>query len=325
MCNLTNPAFTDEDKARDFLESSRWPDGAVCPHCNQRENVKPLPPEAMMSKPSKKNPQPKPTKGWYHCSACRGKFTVAVGTLYERSHIPLHKWLLATHLITSSKKGISAHQLHRMLGVTYKSAWFMAHRIREGMKETGVTGGDMGGQNEAVEVDETYVGGKAKNAKRGKPEPQKQAVVSLVEREGRVRSFHVPAVTASNLRPILTAHINAKSVLMTDESTVYRAKGIRKGFANHLSVNHSQDEYVRLGGYVHTNSVEGYFSILKRGITGVFHHVSEQHLGRYLVEFDFRYNNRIALGVDDQSRFEKAVKGIEGKRLTYRRTDEARA
>jgi transposase-like protein len=305
MCDISNPIFHNETKARRFLEAQRWADGVFCPYCGQFDTVRQLAGKYKNT-------------GWHHCNDCRKKFTVRVGTLYERSHIPLHKWLLATHLMCSSKKGISAHQLHRMLGITYKSAWFMAHRIREGMRE-GKPEGGLGGQNKVVEVDETYVGGKAKNAKRGAPIPEKEPVITLLERDGQVRSFHVMSVNGATLGPILRTQIDRKSYLMTDESRVYM--GIGKEYAGHGSVNHSIDEYVR-GGFWHTNTVEGYFSIFKRGIYGVFQHVSQQHLKRYLAEFDFRYNYRIKLGYNDADRMLVALKGIEGKRLTYRRTYE---
>ena len=303
MTDLTNPIFTNEDKARAYLEAQRWPDGAYCPFCGQFDAVKKLGGKSM-------------GKGWYHCKDCRKKFTVRVGTLYERSHIPLHKWLLATHLMCASKKGMSAHQLHRMLGITYKSAWFMAHRIREGMRD--IKPDPVGGQNKVIEADETWVGGKSKN-RAFKPPPPKEAVFSLVEREGKVRSFHVPAVSAKTLRPILVSHADRKSYLMTDESGVYTKAG--REYSGHGTVNHSINEYVR-GGFWHTNTVENYFSIFKRGINGVYHHVSQQHLKRYLCEFDFRYNERSGLGTNDAARAEKAIKGIVGKRLTYRRPDE---
>jgi hypothetical protein len=232
----------------------------------------------------------------------------------ERSHIPLTKWVLGFHLMAASKKGISAHQLHRMLGIQYKSAWFMAMRIREAMREIVPNeNGPLGGKNKVVEVDETYVGGKARNQK-GKV-PPKEAVVPLVEREGRVSSHHVPEVNAKTLRPILVSHIDRKSYLMTDESLVYPTVG--REFSGHGTVNHSIEEYVR-GTFWHTNTIESYFAILKRGIVGTFHHVSQYHLKRYLGEFDFRYNERIALGVDDTERATKAIKGASGKRLTYR-------
>ncbi len=298
MTNITHSMFRDENKARAYLEAQRWPDGPYCPYCGQYDTVKALPPKGSLG------------KGWYHCRECRKKFTVRVGTLYERSHVPLHKWLLATHLLVSSKKGMSAHQLHRMLGVTYKTAWFMAHRIREGMRET--DRGPLGGANKVVEADESFVGGKARNRKN--KVPKKEAVFALVERDGKVRSFHVPAVNAKTLRPILVTQIDRKSYLMTDEAGTYVAVG--REFAGHGTVNHSIEEYVR-GGFWHTNTMENYFSIMKRGINGVYHHVSQKHLKRYLGEFDFRYNER---DVDDSARAAKALKGIVGKRLTYRRT-----
>ena len=257
--------------------------------------------------------------GVYKCYACRKPFTVKVGTIFEASHVKLHVWLQAMFLLCSSKKGISSNQLHRTLGVTLKTAWFMSHRIREAMREGKLPGG-MGGEGKFVEADETYIGGKAKNRAYKEP-PPKEAVISLVERKGRVASFHVPNVTAANLKPILVEQISPKSHLRTDESGVYWSVG--EGFAIHHTVNHSADEYVR--GDAYTNTVEGYFSILKRGIVGVYHHVSEEHLKRYLAEFDFRYNERIALGVDDVERTSRALRGIVGKRLTYRTTDRARA
>ena len=303
MVNLTNPIFSDENKAREFLEAQRWPDGPVCPFCGQFETVKTTAAKSM-------------GPGWYHCADCRKKFTVRVGTLYERSHIPLHKWLLATHLLASSKKGMSAHQLHRMLGITYKSAWFMAHRIREGMYAP-IPEGGMGGPGKVIEADETFIGGKAKNRAYG-PVPAKAAVVSLVERGGSVRSRHVADVSAKTLRTVIVTQANRKSALMTDEAHTYTKVGDE--FASHSTVNHSVDQYVAMGGYAHTNTAEGYFSILKRGIYGVYHHVSEAHLQAYLTEFDFRYSNR---KIDDATRAALALKGIGGKRLTYRRTDKA--
>jgi transposase-like protein len=252
--------------------------------------------------------------GLYYCNACKGQFTVTVGTVCERSKIPLRKWVLAMHLLCASKKGMSSHQLHRMLGVTYKTAWFMGHRIREAMREptTREGGPALGGANKVVEADETFVGGKARNRKRAAPIPNKEPVLSLVERDGRVRSFHLPEVTAKTLRPILVTQIDRKSFLMTDEAGAYKEVG--REFAGHGAVNHSIEEYVR-GGFYHTNTCENYFSLLKRGIIGVYHHVSQQHLKRYVGEFDFRYNSRMALGVDDFARADRALKGIEGKRL----------
>ena len=302
---LNRLEFTDETKAREWLESQLWPEGPICPHCGTIDNA-----TAIHTRP-----------GWYQCNdpECRSQFTVTVGTLFERSHIPLNKWLMAAFLLCASKKGISTHQMHRMIGVSYKSTWFMMHRLREAMRE-GRFSGPLGGQNKVVEADETYVGGKAKNRK-GKV-PPKEAVFALVEREGKVRSHHVPAVNAKTLRPILVSQISRKSYLMTDESPIYPKIGDE--FAGHGTVNHSIEEYVR-GGFWHTNTVENYFSILKRGITGTYHHVSQKHLKRYLGEFDFRYNERMALNVTDAERATKALKGIVGKRLTYRQTNSGAA
>jgi transposase-like protein len=307
-CDLTNPIFTDEDGARKHFESLRWPDGPVCPFCGTVNEATEL--------------QGKSTRpGLYKCRPCQKPFTATMGTLYERSHIPLNKWLLATHLMTASKKGMSAHQLWRMLGFgSYRTAWFMAHRIREGMRELfPEESGPLGGEGKTVEMDETFVGGIEKNKHRSKRkhagtgDAGKEAVYSLVERKGRVRSHHVPAVTSKNLAPILEAHLHGATVVYTDEGAT--SKSLGRLFEKHDSVNHSIGEYVR--GDVHTNTIEGYFSILKRGINGVYHHVSQQHLKRYLAEFDYRYNERIALGVNDAERARKAVAGIVGKRLTY--------
>jgi len=280
-----------------------WPNGPVCPHCGVIGNATEL-----------KGESTRP--GLYKCKDCRKPFTATIGTLYERSHIPLHKWLLATHLMCASKKGMSAHQLWRMLGFgSYKTAWFMCHRIREGMRESKLPG-SMGGDGKFVEADETFVGGRAKNRAFKAPAP-KEAVMALVERGGKVRSYHLPEVTATTLKPIIVDAIAKDSHFRTDESGVYWKIG--EEFASHKTVIHSIGEYVR--GDAHTNTVEGYFSIFKRGIYGVYHHVSQEHLKRYLCEFDFRYNCRIALGFDDTARAELAIKGIAGKRLTYRRTD----
>lgn len=296
--NLTDPVFHDEAAAREHLERIRWPNGSVCPHCGAAGSATRM--EGKSHRP-----------GLLQCNSCREPFSVTIGTVMERSHIPLAKWVLGFHLMAASKKGMSAHQLGRMLGLTYKSAWFMAHRIREAMGEK--NSGPLGGEGKIVEADETYVGGKAKN-RAFKPPPKKVAVVSLVERKGEVRSLHVPNVTAATLRPILVKMASRDSKLMTDESTVYLTTGAE--FKGHETVNHSVKEYVR--GDAHTNTVEGYFSIFKRGIYGVYHHVSEAHLHRYLAEFDFRYNNRSKLGVEDADRATVALRGAEGKRLLYR-------
>ena len=298
MSDLQNPIFQDDEKAREWLESQLWPEGPICPHCGSTEAT------------SLRGKAHRP--GLYQCNACREQFTVTVGTLFERSKIGLSKWLLATYLLCASKKGMSTRQLSRMLGISVKSTWFMTHRIREAMRE-GKFGGPLGGENKVVEADETFVGGKAKNAKKGAPIPEKEPVVALVERDGLVRSFHVAAVSRNNLQPILNEQIDKASYFMTDDAPVYPAIG--RAFAGHGTVNHSIKEYVR-GAFWHTNTVEGYFSILKRGITGNYQWVSAKHLKRYLGEFNFRYNTRDA---SDMERTAFAANGIKNKRLTYRR------
>ena len=296
--NLRHPIFNNEDAAREHLESILWPRGPVCPRCGVTED--------RITKLQGKSTRP----GVYKCKDCRKPFSVTVGTVMERSHIPLTKWVLAAQLMASSKKGMSAHQLHRMLGTTYETAWFLAHRLRECM--TNKTPSPIGGVNKVVEADESYVGGKARNKAFGPP-PKKRAVFTLVEREGEARSKHVANVTAETLRPIMVTTASRKSHLMTDESAVYLKIGDE--FAGHSTVNHSADEYVRKGGFVHSNTVESYFAILKRGVYGTFHSISEAHLPRYLAEFDFRYNHR---GVSDVERAEATLKGAAGKRLAYR-------
>jgi transposase-like protein len=312
---LENPIFKDAAKARAYLEKLLWADGRVCGYCGAVDESTELP-----SRP-----------GFYQCNACRKQFTVMVGTVFERSHIPLNKWLLASFLLCASKKGVSAHQMHRMLGITYKSAWFMMHRLREAMKPSGKPA-SMGGHGRVIEADETYLG--KREGKQSKPDsfvngfgwvkhPRRETqrkIVALVERGGPARSFVVDSVNKETVTKILFTNADRASVLNTDEAAVYQAPGAN--YADHQAVNHGNDEYVR--GRTHTNTVEGYFSIFKRGMKGVYQHCSEAHLHRYLAEFDFRYSNRAALDIDDNARTAKSLKGIVGKRLTYRRTNEAR-
>jgi transposase-like protein len=312
---LHNPIFADATKARNWLENLLWADGRTCGYCGVVDESTGLP-----TRP-----------GYYQCNACRKQFTVMVGTVFERSHIPLNKWLMAAFLLCASKKGISAHQMHRMLGITYKSAWFMMHRLREAMAPSGKPG-PMGGEGKVVEADETYLG--KRDGKKGKPDTfvsgfgwmshpridNQRKIVALVERGGPARSFVVNRVNKKTVSKILFTNADRKSTLMTDEAAFYKAPGAH--FADHQSVNHSEYEYAR--GNATTNTVEGFFSIFKRGMKGVYQHCSEAHLHRYLAEFDFRYSNRAALEIDDQDRAKKALKGITGKRLTYRRTNEAR-
>lgn len=288
---LNNPIFNDEDQARKFLEKTRWPDGPVCPHCGVID-------EAHQLKGKAHRP------GLYQCKACRKQFSVTVGTIFERSKVPLHKWLLATHLMTSSKKGYSAHQLHRNIGVTYKTAWFMAHRIREAMREPNRDDKMGGGDSGHIEADETFWGPNKKTKAR-------MSILTLVERDGAARSFHVADVKANTLKPVLKKHLHWDTTLYTDGALMYR----HAGFKNHEWVDHSMGEYVR--GGVHTNSVEGYFGIMKRGLRGIYQHVSEKHLKRYLAEYDFRYTYRIKTGYGDLDRTRMAILGAQGKRLTY--------
>ncbi len=314
--NLTAPKFHDETAARAHLEEVRWPNGANCPHCGS-VNVLRMKGQAHRV-------------GAWNCRDCRKQFSVTVGSVFERSHVPLHKWVLATHLLTSSKKGMSSHQLSRMLGVTYKTAWFMSHRIREAM--TPVVATPIGGTGKIVEADEMYHGrretpvvspqrGERPFSKQGKGGyREKRVVLGLVERGGQARAVHVlERVTASNVRAVVVKLADRQSRLHTDESRLYPAMG--REFAQHETVNHSSYEYAR--GDVTTNSVEGFFGIIKRGMTGIYQHCGEQHFQRYLNEFAFRYNHRSKLGVNDSERCLIALRGIAGKRLTYRRASEA--
>lgn len=317
MTDLQNPIFHDEDKAREALEAVRWPNGPVCPHCG---NVRPDTMPVVIGKKQSHR------AGLRYCNECKGTFTVTVGTVFERSKIPLSKWWLATHLMGASKKGMSAHQLHRMLGVTYKTAWFMAHRIREAMKEDVKSSGPLGGEGKIVQADETYIGKRdvpyVSPQRKGQPYTkkgkgggaQKRTVIGLVEKGGNARMFHVQHATKATVRDVLVRNVDRKSDLHTDESRLYTTTGWE--YASHETVNHSAGEYVR--GMVTTNHIENVFSVFKRGMIGIYQHCGEAHLHRYLAEFDFRYNRRTALGFTDKQRVNEIMEGIEGKRLTYR-------
>ncbi len=312
--DLSAPHFHDDAKAREHLEAVRWPNGPICPHCGSVNNATRMAGEAHRA-------------GLLNCRDCRQQFSVTIGTVFERSHIPLHKWLTANHLMNASKKGISAHQLHRMLGISYKSSWFMCHRIREAMRNTDPT--PMGGEGKVIEADEAYKGRKeipiATASRKGRPylrrdlAQQKRPIFALVERGGEARAFSMPQVTGKNVREKLVKNADRKSRLHTDESRLYDKVGTE--FAAHETINHGAKEYAR--GDVTTNSVEGFFGIFTRGLVGVYQHCGEQHLQRYLDEFAFRYSNRVKLGIDDDARAALALRGAEGKRLTYRRINAA--
>ena len=287
-----------ENKARKYLESLRWPDGKpICPHCGAREAFR------LEAKPDSKSPV---REGVWKCSKCRKQFTVTVGTVFEGSRIPLNKWIMAVSLMCASKKGISAHQLLRMLGTTYKTAWFMAHRIRLAMTEGPLAELLKG----TVEADETYIGGNGTSHQRGRNTEKKAAVFTLVERNGRARSMVTERVNAATLLARIKENVESNSSLMTDEYSAYRSLGLHY---DHHSVNHSQKQYAQ--GDFHVNTAEGYFALLKRGIHGTFHHVGRRHPERYLKEFDFRWNFR---KINDKERFVKALEGVGGKRLFYR-------
>jgi transposase-like protein len=306
---LQNPIFTDNDKAREWLEARVWASGRCCPHCGSVDN-------STLLKGKTHRP------GVYQCLDCREQFTVTVGTVFERSKIPLSKWLAALFLMVASKKGVSAHQVHRMLGVSYKSTWFMMHRLREAMRVGGLA--PMGGEGSVIEIDETFIGRKdGFETKQGVK--HKNAVLTLVERGGSARSFHVEDATKEHIIPIVRANVARESHLMTDEASRYQRLGTE--FASHGVVDHHRGEYGytdhETGAKVNTNTIEGYYSIFKRGMKGVYQHCSEKHLHRYLAEFDFRYSNRSALGCEDMERADRMALGIVGKRLTYRRTNES--
>lgn len=302
--DITSPIFHDDNAAREHLEKLLWPHGPSCPRCGVMGD--------RITKLQGKSTRP----GVYNCKDCRKPFSVTVGTVMERSHIPLSKWVFAAQLMASSKKGFSAHELHRLLGTNYETAWFLFHRLREAA--TNPNRGPVGGENKVVEADETYVGGKETNKHKSKRTPGMQGgkgkmpVVALVERDGETRSFHVANVTASTLRPVLAKYASAKSYLMTDDSKVYTKPGDH--FSGHGTVNHSLEEYVALGGFHHTNTVESHFALFKRGIYGTFHKVSEAHLHRYLAEFDFRANTR---KLSDAERASALLANAKGKRLLY--------
>src|SRR5450631_1420519 len=298
MSILSAPHFHNEAAAFARLEAIVWPQGPHCPRCGGFDRITDV-----------KGGR----RGLRRCGPCKREFTVKVGTIFEDSKVKLHIWFQAAHLMASSKKGISAHQLHRTLKVTYKTAWFMEHRLREAMRTGSLA--PMGGVDGIVEVDETFIGRKEGSTKR-RGHGHKNAVLSLVERGGRVRSFHVDGTSAADVMPIIRKNVAKETAMMTDEGGHYSRLG--SDFASHESVSHKADEYVR--GDVHTNTIEGYFSIFKRGMKGTYQHCGKQHLHRYLAEFDFRYSERAKLGVNDAMRMDKALKGIGGKRLTYRRT-----
>jgi transposase-like protein len=306
--DLQVPAFTDETVARAAMEAVLWPTGPVCPRCGTQDKIGVVGGESHRP-------------GLYYCGHCKRQFTVTVGTIFERSKVPLSKWWLAIHLLISSKKGISSHQLHRMLGITYQTAWFMSHRIREAMRDGSL--GPLGGQGSIVEADETYYGEKDDPAERRRPGQRgpvgKRLVVGLVERGGRVRTFHVDKANKDTVEGIVRENVDRETTLMTDESNLY--PGVGGEFTSHETVCHSAGEYVR--DEVHTNTMDGYWGLFKRGMKGVYQHCGEKHLHRYLAEFDFRYNNRTALGIGDAERAKLALAGSAGKRLTYRRPDGA--
>ena len=296
------PQFHDGQAACRFVEAHLWPDGPVCPHCGATDRIYELKGESTRF-------------GTRKCGHCRKLFTVTVGTVFESSHIPLHKWLVALYLLCSSKKGISTHQLHRTLGVTVKTAWFMSHRIREAMRDGSL--GPLGNVNTPVEADETFIG-----RKEGVPVPKggyshKHIVLGLVERGGKVRCAHIDTLTSEEVGRHVRENVAREAWLMTDEGRHYRKVG--EELRGHSRVHHTMGEYVDPDDFtINTNTIEGYFSIFKRGMKGVYQHCAEKHLHRYLAEFDFRYNNRVRLGVEDRERADIALAGAKGKRLTYR-------
>lgn len=321
MSILSRPYFHCEEAAFEHVEAALWPNGPTCPHCGGMDRIKQL--ANRRSKPTKKSPEGVIQYGVKKCYDCRKQFTVRKKTIFEESHLPLHKWLQAIYLMTSSKKGISSHQMARTLEIQVKSAWFLTHRIRAAMASGAFDMSPMGGEGMTVEADETYIGKKEVSTppasrqgrayKSKKHATQKMAVVSLVERGGRVRSFHVDRATKQSVSEIVWHNVSRESTFYTDESRLYG--DVRPKFKTSGMVKHSAHEYVR--GDVHTNTVEGFYSIFKRGMKGVYQHCREKHLHRYLAEYDFRYNNRVALGVNDTDRAAIALQGVVGKRLKY--------
>jgi transposase-like protein len=296
MSHLSAPHFHDEPAAFKFLEEALWPHGPVCPHCGGVDRIT-----------SVKGGRP----GLRRCGPCKRQFTVTVGTVFESSHVKLNLWLQAAYLLCSSKKGISSHQLMRILDVQYKTAWCMTHRLREAMKSGKLP--PMGGAGVTVEIDETFIGQK-KDVPKQRGYAHKHAIMTLVQRGGSARSFHVDGTSSTHLLPIIKANVAPGTHVMTDEAGQYAH--LNKYFTEHDFVRHGADEWAR--GNVHTNTVEGFYSVFKRGMKGVYQHCAEKHLHRYVAEFDFRYNNRVKLGVDDAQRTLNALRGAVGKRLTYR-------
>ena len=318
MSLLSQKHLQNEKAAYEWVERHIWPEGPQCPHCYEQKRVSKMKGEATRL-------------GLYKCYACRKQFRVTVGTIFEKSHVPLHLWLQAFYLICGSKKGISSNQLHRTLGVTLKTAWFMSHRIREAMR-TGSLMPPIGGAGQVVEMDETTIGRREgaptrKEARKLEDIPggwsMRNIVFSLVQRDGQVRSYHVNSTTVAELVPIIRANVHRETAVMTDSASWYKGLKWNTQIASHDRVDHSIGEYARYENgkpVITTNTVEGYFSLFKRGMRGVYQHCQEKHLHRYLAEFDFRYNHRVKLGVNDEQRTVKALKGVRGKRLTYRTT-----
>ena len=312
MSVLSRPEFHNEEAAFAHLEKVVWGAQPVCPHCGGVDRITKV----------KANPEKRIRLGLWRCGQCKGQFTVKVGTVFEHARMPLHKMLQAVYLMVSSKKGVSAHQLHRTLEVTYKTAWFLAHRIREAMRSGELAPFGQGGGG--VEVDETYIGFDPDHpVQEGQKVrwPHKNKMISLIDRNtGRARSYIVDKVDVKTVADILTANVSREVHLLTDQAWVYKAVGGQ--FASHHYVDHRSGEYVsRDNPVVHTQTVEGFYSIFKRGMRGVYQHASKKHLHRYAAEFDFRYTHRVATGVDDQGRARLALAGVVGKRLTYRSTN----